>query len=63
VTHVKAKIVLVVGADDTNVSFASGLDHQIHPVPVQALNPILVLVGGKYFWSDSASGPNLAYGG
>src|SRR4029077_723521 len=63
VTHIKAKIVLVVGADDTHVSFASGLDHQIHPAPVQALNPILVLVRGKYFWSASANGPNPAYGG
>ena len=60
VPYVKAEIVLVVGAHHTNVRFAGGLDHQIHSTPLQALNPILVLVGGKYFWSGDADEPNLA---
>src|SRR5208282_2060406 len=46
--HVKAEIILVVGTHQTNISLASGLDHQIHSTPVQALNPILVRFRRKY---------------
>lgn len=45
--HVEAKIILVVGAHQANISFASGLDYQIHSTPAQALNPILVRFRGK----------------